>query len=128
MHKVVAAHEVGRAINPQMAAGQVFGGIMMGLGFALQEEIRHQNGMIQNLNFNTYRIRRSTETPEMVAILVENPDPTGPWGAKSLGEPTNELMGAAVANALFHATGVRFTHVPITAEKIRNSLLETRNR
>jgi CO/xanthine dehydrogenase Mo-binding subunit len=127
VHKVVAAHEVGRAINPQMAAGQVFGGIMMGLGFALQEEIRHKGGVIQNLNFNTYRIRRSTDTPEMVAILVENPDPAGPWGAKALGEPTNELMGAAVANAIFHATGARFTHVPITAERIRDSLLVTRN-
>lgn len=116
--KVVAAHEVGRAIVPQMAIGQIFGGIAMGLGFALSEEIRHANGVIQNLNFNTYRIMRSTDIPEMTAILVENPDPTGPWGAKSLGEPTNELMGAAVANAIYNATGVRFFDTPITAEKL----------
>lgn len=121
VQRVVAAHEVGRAINPQMALGQIFGGVVMGLGFALSEEIRHQNGVIQNLNFNTYRIPRSTDVPEMTAILVENPDPVGPWGAKSLGEPTNELMGGAVANALAAATGVRFLQTPITAEKVRTT-------
>lgn len=120
--RVVAAHEVGKAINPQMAAGQIFGGVMMGLGFALMEEIKHENGIIQNLNFNTYRIPRSTDVPEITAIIVENPDPAGPWGAKSLGEPTNELMGGAVANAVYHATGVRFFKTPITAEKIRSAL------
>ena len=117
--RVTAAHEVGKAINPQMAAGQVFGGIMMGLGFALTEEIRHQNGVIQNTNFNTYRIPRSIDAPEMTAILVENPDSCGPWGAKSLGEPTNELMGGAVANAFAAATGVRIHRLPITPERAR---------
>mgnify|MGYP002348321227 CR=1 FL=1 len=116
--RVAAAHEVGKAINPQMALGQIYGGVVMGLGFALTEEIRHQNGVIQNLNFNTYRIPRSTDVPEITAILVENPDSCGPWGAKSLGEPTNELMGAAVANAVAAATGVRVTQSPITPERV----------
>jgi len=118
VHRVVAAHEVGRAINPQMAAGQVFGGIAMGLGFALMEKIEHSDGRILNLNYNTYRIPRATDVPEMTAILVANPDPAGPYGAKSLGEPTNELMGAAVANAIYNATGVRFFETPITPEEI----------
>lgn len=122
--RVVAAHEVGHAINPQMAVGQIFGGIAMGLGFALSEEIKHNSGIIANLNLNTYRIPRSTNIPEMTAILVENPDSSGPWGAKSLGEPTNELMGGAVANAIAAATGVRFFRVPITAERIREALAE----
>ena len=120
--KVSAAHDVGRAVDPQMAAGQVFGGIAMGLGFALMEQIRHDAGRIVNTNFNTYRIARATDMPEMTAILVENADPAGPLGAKSLGEPTNELMGAAVANAIFYATGIRFTHVPITPEHIKDAL------
>lgn len=120
--RVAAAHEVGKAINPQMATGQIFGGIVMGMGFALSEEIKHQNGVIQNTNFNTYRIPRSIDTPEMTAILVENPDATGPWGAKSLGEPVNELMGGAVANAVAAATGVRFFRTPITAERVRSTL------
>jgi CO/xanthine dehydrogenase Mo-binding subunit len=119
---VVATHEVGKAINPQMAAGQIFGGIVMGLGFALMEEVRHKDGVIQDVNFNTYRIPRSTDAPEMTAILVENPDPNGPWGAKSLGEPTNELMGAAVANAIHYATGKRFFKTPITPDDIKRAL------
>lgn len=123
VHRVVAAHEVGKAINPQMAAGQIFGGIAMGLGFALMEEIRHERGVIQNLNFNTYRIPRATDMPEMTAILVENPDPAGPYGAKSLGEPTNELMGAAVANAIYYATGKRFLGTPISKKDIVQGLL-----
>lgn len=122
VQKVVAAHEVGKAINPQMAAGQVFGGISMGLGFALMEKIEHKDGRIQNLNYNTYRIPRSTDMPEMTAVLVENPDPAGPYGAKSLGEPTNELMGAAVANAIYNATGVRFFETPITADEILSKI------
>jgi CO/xanthine dehydrogenase Mo-binding subunit len=122
VQRVVAAHEVGKAINPQMAAGQIFGGISMGLGFALMERIEHKEGRIQNLNYNTYRIPRSTDVPEMTAILVENPDPAGPYGAKSLGEPTNELMGAAVANAIYNATGVRFFETPITADSVLRSL------
>lgn len=122
VERVVAAHEVGRAINPQMACGQVFGGIAMGLGFALMERIEHKDGVIQNLNYNTYRIPRSTDVPEMTAILVENPDPAGPYGAKSLGEPTNELMGAAVANAIYNAAGARFFETPITADVVLKAL------
>jgi len=121
--KVVAAHEVGKAINPQMAVGQIIGGVAMGLGFSLKEAIVHKDGVIQNVNFDKYKIPTAPEMPEVDAILVENPDPAGPWGAKALGEPTNELMGAAVANAIFNATGVRFLETPITAEKIRNALM-----
>jgi CO/xanthine dehydrogenase Mo-binding subunit len=122
MKKVVAAHEVGKAINPQMAIGQIIGGVAMGLGFALKEAIIHKDGVIQNTNFDKYKILTAPEMPEVEAILVENPDPAGPWGAKALGEPVNELMGAAIANAIFNATGVRFLEVPITAEKIWNAL------
>lgn len=120
--RVVAAHEVGKAVNPQMAAGQIFGGIVMGLGFALMEEIRHEQGVIQNTNLNTYRMPRSTDAPEMTAILVENEDPAGPWGAKSLGEPTNELMGAAVANAVYYATNLRPRKTPIMLDDIRGAI------
>ncbi len=120
--KVVAAHEVGKAINPQMAVGQIIGGVAMGLGFALKERIVHANGVIQNLNFDKYKIPTAPEMPEVEAIIVENPDAAGPWGAKALGEPVNELMGAAVANAVFNAIGVRFTELPITAERIKNAI------
>ena len=122
VQKVIAVHDAGKIINKQMAEGQVFGGIMMGLGFALMENANHQNGILKPTGFANYKIPRSIDTPEMKAMFVENTDNAGPYGSKSLGEPTNELMGAAVANAVFWATGVRFTTLPITKEKILKSL------
>lgn len=109
----IGAHDVGRAINAPMLKGQIYGGMVMGMGQALSEEIIHQDGKIQNLNFNNYRITRSIDVPEMKALIVENPDPAGPLGAKSIGEPTNELMAGAIANAVFNATGKRVTKLPI---------------
>ncbi len=120
--KMLGAHDMGKAINPEMAKGQIFGGMVMGMGFGLKEEIIHKEGVIQNLNFDKYRIVTSAEVPEMEALIVENRDPAGPWGAKALGEPVNELMGGAIANALYYATGVRFRETPIKAETIRTAL------
>ncbi len=118
----IGSHDVGRVIDPQMLKGQIYGGMTMGLGQALMEEVIHQDGMIQNLNFNNYKIPRSTDVPDMKAHIVENPDPAGPYGAKSIGEPTNELMAGAIANALFNATGIRVKKLPITKEMILEGL------
>jgi CO/xanthine dehydrogenase Mo-binding subunit len=120
--RAVGSHDVGKAVNPQMAMGQIYGGMVMGMGFALKEEIVHKDGVIQNLNFDKYKIPTSTDIPEMEAILVENADKEGPWGAKALGEPVNELMGGAIANAVYYATGVRIRELPITAEKVFGGL------
>ena len=109
----VAAHDVGKAINPEMVKGQFFGGMAMGTGFGLHEEIKHKDGKITNLNLNTYRIPRAMDLPEMKAILIENPDPISPSGAKSIGEPANEIMAPAIANAIYHATGQRHFSLPI---------------
>jgi CO/xanthine dehydrogenase Mo-binding subunit len=109
----VAAHDVGRAVNREMVRGQFFGGMAMAAGYALHEEVRRRDGRITNLNLNTYRIPRATDLPEMQAIIVENPDPVSPTGAKSLGEPTNELLAPAIANAIYHATGQRQHTLPI---------------
>jgi CO/xanthine dehydrogenase Mo-binding subunit len=109
----IAAHDVGRAVNREMLEGQFFGGMAMGIGYALHEEVVLREGKILNTNLNTYRIPRSIDLPEMRAIIIENPDPNSPSGAKSIGEPTNELMAPAVANAIFNATGVRHHHLPI---------------
>jgi len=120
--KMTGGHDMGHAVNPQMAMGQIYGGMVMGMGFAIKEAVIHKNGIIQNTNFDKYKIVTAPEVPEMDAIIVENNDPAGPWGAKSLGEPVNELMGAAIANAVFNATGVRIRELPITAEKIMQAL------
>ncbi|MDR3456551.1 MAG: xanthine dehydrogenase family protein molybdopterin-binding subunit [Verrucomicrobiae bacterium] len=109
----VAAHDVGRAVNPEMVRGQIYGGMAMSAGYALHEEVKATAGKMTTLNLNTYRIPRSTDVPKMKVILVENPDPVSPTGAKSIGEPANELLAPAIANAIFHATGRRHCSLPI---------------
>ena len=109
----VAAHDVGRAVNPEMVRGQIFGGMAMSAGYGLHEEVKAPGGKMTTLNLNTYRIPRSLDLPEMKAILIENPDPISPTGAKSIGEPANELLAPAIANAVFNATGKRHFALPI---------------
>jgi CO/xanthine dehydrogenase Mo-binding subunit len=108
-----AAHDVGRAVNLEMVRGQFFGGMAMAAGYALHEEIRSKDGRITSQNLNMYRIPRAMDLPEMKAIIVENPDPRSPSGAKALGEPTNEILAPAIANAVFNATGRRAFALPI---------------
>ena len=110
------AHDVGKAINRGTLLGQFYGGVAMGIGYGLFEEVKIDNGRISSLNFNKYRIPRSTDVPEIYAYIVENPDPNSPSSAKSIGEPTNELMAPAIANALYAATGKRYTRLPIKIE------------
>ncbi|HTY88644.1 MAG TPA: xanthine dehydrogenase family protein molybdopterin-binding subunit, partial [Candidatus Acidoferrum sp.] len=109
----VAAHDVGHAVNPEMVRGQIYGGMAMSAGFGLHEEVKAPDGRMTTLNLNTYRIPRSMDMPEMKAIIVENPDPVSPTGAKSIGEPANEIFAPAIANAIYHATGQRHCSSPI---------------
>jgi CO/xanthine dehydrogenase Mo-binding subunit len=108
-----AAHDVGRAVNPAMVLGQFYGGMAMGTGYALHEEVTLDGGAVASLNFDTSPIPRAKDLPEMTAVVVENADPLSPSGAKGLGEPTNELMAPAIANALARATGRRFFELPM---------------
>jgi CO/xanthine dehydrogenase Mo-binding subunit len=109
----VAAHDVGRAVNPEMVRGQIYGGMAMSAGYALHEEVKAPGGKMITLNLNTYRIPRSMDLPEMKVIIIENPDPVSPTGAKSIGEPANEILAPAIANAIFNATGQRHFSLPI---------------
>ncbi|MCU0606715.1 MAG: xanthine dehydrogenase family protein molybdopterin-binding subunit [Candidatus Edwardsbacteria bacterium] len=113
---MAASHEVGRAVNPAMVLGQFYGGMAMGTGYALFEQIQHEKGKIQNTNFDRYRIPRATDLPEMTGLIIENADPLSPSGAKGVGEPTNELMAPAIANAVYNATGRRHFALPIRIE------------
>lgn len=113
LRNAYAAHDVGRAIHLPALLGQFYGGMAMGAGFALTEAIESQEGIITTLNFDSYRIPRAKDLPDMHAIVVENPDPISLSGAKGIGEPTNELMAAAIANAVANATGQRYTSLPI---------------
>jgi len=109
----IAAHDCGKAANVDMTLGQFYGGMAMGIGYGIHEEVKIKDGKIINDNFNSYRLPRSTDMPDMKAILIENPDPNSPSGAKGIGEPTNELMAPALANAIYNATGKRFFKLPI---------------
>jgi CO/xanthine dehydrogenase Mo-binding subunit len=116
--RYVAAHDVGKAINPMAAEGQIAGGVVQGLGYALMEEIRFREGKIQNPDLQDYTIPTVLDVPPIESILVESNDPAGPYGAKGIGEPTLIPVAPAIANAVFHATGIRMTEIPITAEKL----------
>jgi CO/xanthine dehydrogenase Mo-binding subunit len=124
--KVWAAHDVGQAVNPAMVEGQIGGGVHMGLGYALMEEFIQEEGLVRTRNFAEYQIPTAPDMPlEVVPIIVEVPDPTGPYGAKGLGEMTTLPTAPAVLNAIYDAVGVRFERLPVTAEKV---LMEMKRR
>ncbi len=108
-----AAHDVGRAINPPYVRGQVYGGMVQAAGMALTEDLGQEGGRIAHLNLDSYKIPRARDIPEMHCVLVENPDPASPTGAKGIGEPAIELLAPAIANAVYNATGVRCRSLPI---------------
>ena len=126
--KYVAAHDIGKVINFDGARGQIFGGVMQGIGYALTEEIKYENGQVMSDDLTDYLIPTSMDMPQIVPLFVESLDPVGPYGAKGLGEPTLVPVAAAIANAIHEATGVRFKDLPITAEKIYMALEKRQRR
>lgn len=124
VNKVVAVHDVGKALNPTQVEGQIAGGVAQGIGYALLEEIELQNGKIKNPAFSSYLIPTALDVPEIEAFFVEEAEDTGPYGAKGLGEPAMLPTVAAVINAIDDAVGVRITSLPATPEKILKALAE----
>ncbi|MBI3078383.1 MAG: xanthine dehydrogenase family protein molybdopterin-binding subunit [Deltaproteobacteria bacterium] len=120
--KLVAAHDVGKAINPQMCEQQIEGGVLTGLGTTLYEWMILKDGKVLNPNFADYRLPTAMEQPEVIPILVETPHRDGPFGAKGVGEVTLGPTSAAIANALYDAIGVRIRDLPITPEKVLQAL------
>jgi len=116
--RVFAAHDLGRTINPLGAHGQIYGGIVQGLGYACLENFNINNGKVLSDNFDTYLIPTIADIPEIIPILIENPDNSGPFGAKSLGEPAFELIAAAINNALFHAVAKNSSSLPLSLEQV----------
>jgi CO/xanthine dehydrogenase Mo-binding subunit len=124
--RVAAAHDVGRAINPTAVEGQVEGGTMQGLGFALWENHRWDDtGQVMTNNFEKYGIPTIRDTPAIQTFIVETDDDTGPYSANGVGEPAMVAPPAAIANAVYDAVGVRITSLPITAEKVLSALRST---
>jgi len=124
----VAAHDIGKVINFNGAKGQVIGGVMQGIGYAIMEEILYKDGKVANPDLVNYLIPTSMDTPKIKPLFIESLDPVGPYGAKGIGEPTLIPVAAAVANAIYDATGIRFTSIPITAEKIYMALKRKREK
>jgi CO/xanthine dehydrogenase Mo-binding subunit len=126
VRKVASAHDVGRALNPLAAEGQVHGGVHMGLGYALAERLVVEEGQILTQTFMDYALLRAEDMPPIVVRLIETLDAEGPFGAKGLGESGVIPTSAAVANAVKDAIGVRFTELPITASRVAGALDEGR--
>jgi CO/xanthine dehydrogenase Mo-binding subunit len=118
VRRIVAAHDVGRAINPQQVEGQIHGGIAQGLGLALMEE--YLPGRSENLH--DYLIPTVGDMPEIEVIIVEDHEPLGPYGAKGIGEPALIPTAPAILGAIRHATGVRLTRVPATPDRVLAAL------
>ena len=126
IRRYVSAADVGKAINPRECEGQDEGAAMMGLGHTLFEAIRYEDDQIVNPNLIDYRVPLFTDLPEeFVALLVENGDGPGPYGAKGMGEGGIVGVSPAVANALARATGVRVRDLPLTPERVWRALRQS---
>jgi CO/xanthine dehydrogenase Mo-binding subunit len=116
--RLVHAQDMGPVINPEGARMQIEGGITMGLGYCLSEEIHFNGGEIKNQNFDDYTITHFSWVPSIETVLVDNPE-IPPSGG---GEPPIVGMGALIANALYDATGVRLNRLPLTPERVKAKL------
>jgi len=116
--KICAAHDIGKAINPAGLEAQVEGGTTQGIGWALTENFKYENGKAVTQNLSTYLIPTAGNAAKVETILVEDSEPLGPWGAKGIGEPAIIPTAAAIANAVSNATGTEFNEIPMTPEKV----------
>ena len=123
--RYVAGHDVGRAINPRAVEGQIEGGVSMGLGFGLMEELLiDKEGHILNPNFSDYKLPTALDIPDVEPVIVEVPAACGPHGAKGIGEPTMAPPAAAIANAIYDALGVRMRRTPMKPENLFQAILK----
>ena len=122
--RFVAAHDVGKALNPMLLEGQVYGGIMQGVGYALMEEMILDKGKILNPDLLDYKIPTMMDTFPLEIALIETDDPNGPFGAKGIGEVGVIAVAPAIANAIADAVGVRLRGLPLGCEKVLAAVKE----
>ncbi|MGO8796521.1 MAG: molybdopterin cofactor-binding domain-containing protein [Candidatus Sulfotelmatobacter sp.] len=122
VHKVWAAHDCGRALNPVSVEGQIIGSVWMGMGQALTEEMVWKDGMLMNGGMLEYRSPSAVESPEIEPIIVESVDPEGPFGAKECSEGSLAATIPAISNAIYDAVGVRLHESPFTPERVLAAL------
>jgi len=122
LRRVYAVHDVGKAVNPAGVEAQIEGGVVMGAGMALTEEVRMRRGIPWNANFTDYILPTTVDSPEILTEIVESPNAMGPFGAKGVGESALVPTAAAIANAIRDATGARVTQLPMTADRVLAAL------
>jgi 4-hydroxybenzoyl-CoA reductase subunit alpha len=127
IHKVWAAHDCGRALNPVSVEGQIIGSVWMGMGQALTEEMVWKDGMLMNPGLLEYRSPSAVESPEVEPIVVESIDPEGPFGAKECSEGSLAATIPAIANAIYDAVGVRLHECPFTPERVLAAVRAKKN-
>lgn len=118
VEKVWAAHDVGKAINPAGIEAQVEGGVAQGIGYALTENFKMHDGIVLTDNLSTYLLPTALDISDVETIIVENPEPLGPWGAKGIGEPAIIPTAAAIANAVSNAIGKPVNEIPVSPERV----------
>jgi CO/xanthine dehydrogenase Mo-binding subunit len=124
LRRVVTAHDVGTVLNPVAHHGQVVGGVIQGVGYALMEELVYEDGRIANPHFGAYKIPAMPDIPAIETVLLKTPAGPVPYAGKAIGEISNCPVAAAVANAVADAVGVRISDLPVTAEKVYRVLQE----
>lgn len=123
LRQMISAHTTGKVINPLMHQGQIDGGVVFGLGYALQEEVMFDGGKILTTNFGEFKIPNIQDIPPLKTAVMESvPHGPGPYNSLAIGEVANVPVAAAVANAVEDACGVRITDLPVTAEKVYAAL------
>jgi len=122
--RYIAAHDVGRAINPMSVRGQIIGGAVQGIGQALSEEVVLEDGVNMSGAFFQYLIPTAADLPDLEAIVLESGEGLGPFGARGIGEPPIGPSAAAIANAIADAAGIRLTELPMRPEKVWRALRE----
>jgi 4-hydroxybenzoyl-CoA reductase subunit alpha len=127
VHKMWAAHDCGRALNPVSVEGQIIGSVWMGMGQALTEEMVWKDGMLMNPGLLEYRSPSAVESPEVEPIIVESVDPEGPFGAKECSEGSLAATIPAIANAIYDAVGIRLHESPFTPERVLAALRTKKN-
>jgi xanthine dehydrogenase molybdenum-binding subunit len=118
------AHDIGKTINPVGLEGQIEGGVVMGLGYALFEESEIEEGRVINPTFADYHLPTSLDAPPLEIEMVETDDPEGPFGAKGIGECASIALAPAIANAIYDAVGVRVYSLPMTPEKVYQAIVK----
>ncbi len=124
VRKIVSAHDVGKSLNPLTVKGQIIGGVVMGLGYAMHEGLQFDEGRVINPSFMDYKIASSQEIPEIVPVCVEVPLPEGPFGAKGIGELAVVGIAPAIGNAIHDAVKVRIKELPLNPARVLANIEE----